>query len=320
MKKEWKSTRITLLLYAIILLLPIGMFSNYRLYSEVRQTAYEINRIMKIPEGILLIVSGTTDAKDQKMLDEIHKEVGTAEKWVKQHTNDRDYVGGGKLEALYVKTYACWQSIYNERDKATTLQPKCLKLTHSLIFALERMYLLKQNRFEQIFFITGAILLALLLLTIYLVRLYLYRRVRENALYDFETKLYNRRFMEETYRNMCATIKRYKKTMSILSLQVPQLNPNDTTITKEERKKTLHKVGEILWNMTRDSDFAFHTEDENFVLLLPETTQKQSEVVKQRLKSALHKELGGKITVDCHICEASDEKSCDTAFMKCITR
>ena len=310
MKKEWKSLRITLLLYAAILIVPLGMWFNYQRYDDLRQTAYAISDTMKIQEGLLVISSTAPSEKRSRDLAAIDKDVKQTGKWVEEHRNDRDYVGGRSLEKQYDTAYKCWQDIYKHNEKIDEIEPECLKRTHSLIFALERMYILKQDRFEHILFLTGAVLVFILLLTVYLIRLYLYHQSKEHAIYNLESNLYNRKFLEEIYSKMCANVKRYDKVLSVMTLHIPMLGTDERSLPKEKREKILHSIGEILWKHTRDSDAACHIEEESFVILMPETSASESKTVEERLEKEFSEKLGREVAFEFTAYEVSDEQSC----------
>ena len=318
MKKEQKSLRATLLLYLAVLLLPLGTLYNYKLYQDLQDTAYAINQIMKVPEGLLLIVSTVSNEQQHKQVKNIDADLKKTGEWIARHDTDKDYVGAGRLSRQYNNVYKCWKEIYTDHTKIKMIEDECLKFVHSLIFSLERMYILKQKRFEQSLLIIGAIIIALLLLAIYLIRLYLYHQAKEHAIFDFETKLYNQVFLEEAYRNQCAKVRRYNKILSVTNIEIPQLHSSNGALSKEERREILHQTGELFWNITRDSDLAFHTENENFVLIMPETTAEESTVVEERLKNIFYEKFGDKITLTCISCEVSDENSCETVFKSCI--
>jgi diguanylate cyclase (GGDEF)-like protein len=142
--------------------------------------------------------------------------------------------------------------------------------------------------------------------------------MKKHALFDFETKLYNRQFLEETYRSLCAKAKRYERTLTIARIQIPELNIDSPVLSKEERKEVLHRFGAQLWKLIRDSDIACHVENENFVLLLPETTIEQSKVIEDRIEEMLEKEYKGRVTFVFKACEAMDEKGCETVLHDCI--
>ena len=318
MKKEWKSFRITLLLYVAILAIPIGVWFNYKLYDDLRQTAYTISHIMKIQEGLLLITSTPPNEKRAQKLAHINETVEKAGLWIETHQNDPDYVGGKSLKIQYNDTYTCWKNIYTHTATIKRVESQCLKKTHSLIFTLERMYILKQSRFERMLFIGSALLLLVLLLTVYFIRLYLYHQSKEHAIYNLESNLYNRKFLEETFRRKCANVKRYNKTLSVLHIQIPQLHPKESSLAPKEQTKMLHSISKTLWHLTRDSDIACHVEEDTFVILMPETTKEQSKIVEERIRESLNKIFSHPFNMKCKTCEASDEESCEVAFEMCI--
>jgi diguanylate cyclase (GGDEF)-like protein len=316
MKREWKSFKITLLLYLAILLLPLSIFFNYSNYKDLRGTAYAINKVMKIPEGLLLINSTSKNSNTNRELIKINSQIEKVEEWIEKHKTDDDYVGGRSLTTLYSSVYDCWSKLYMHKETTTALQPNCLKLTHSLIFALERMYILKQKHFEHMLFISGTLLMGLLFLTIFFIRLFLYHQAKKHAIFDFETKLYNRQFLEEIYQSLCAKVKRYQKVFSVTTINIAEIQQQTDSKTKEQM---LHKIGKILWDLTRDTDIASRIQEDEFILLMPETRMSQAEIVIGRIKQALEEECNNTLTLKYNLHEVSNEESCTAVFNTCIS-
>ena len=316
MKKEWTSLRITVLLYLVIAVVPIGAFFGYKSYRDVNETAYMVNKMMKVPEGLLILSAGEKLQSQRSELQKIDSAVEALREWVEVHKNDKDYVGGGSLPERYDLFYRCWKDVRLSEIPAASQLRQCVEQVHSLIFALERMYILKEQRFENIMFVTVASVVLLLLLSVYFVRLYIAAQIRRKAIHDFETTLYNRKFVEESFKKMCAESVRYGKKLTVLRIRIPEFAADNTTLDAGQREKLMHRFGTAIWDLVRESDVAAHTEEDDFILLLPQTSAEQAAVVERRIRE----KAGKGLTLIFSTGEAGAEGSCEAVYKKCFSK
>ena len=309
MKKNWKELRITLLLYLLILIVPIGTYLDYRSYRELRETVAMLEIMVKVPESILIVEKPNELRFAKEFLTKNQKDLERLKQWMIQHSHDKDYVGGGSLAKQYELFEQCWRALQKGTDKNGEKLHQCIQQVHSLVFALERMVALKNRRFENLLLVTAAIEVLLLLLGIYFVRLYIGSQIRRRAIHDFETTLYNSSFVEESFKKMCARSKRYGYPMTVMRIWVEEFSPANSSLDKQEQEKLLHRFGTDLWEEIRESDVAARTEDGSFILLLPHTTAEEATVVEQRIRE----KIGNRITLTCRIFEIDGEQSCESA-------
>ncbi|SFV70517.1 hypothetical protein MNB_SV-3-384 [hydrothermal vent metagenome] len=280
MKKEWRSYKILLTLYITILMLPLGAVFNYSYYDDMKQTAQKINHTTKLSEALLLLSSKTQTKGWDTQLKEIDKNFAQVGEWAKAHSNDADYVGGKTLYKQFELLSHCWEERYQNRVKENK---ECLKILHSFIFALEKMYLIKQKRFEQMLFITGALILILLLLEVFFIRFYLLYQEEKHAIYDLETNLFNQKYFHAYLQKVISRTKREDTPLSMFFLSIANFHEFDTNQQKYLVQKTAH----LLSMVTRDSDTACRYDENHFAVLMPLADSQNAVHLENRMKKAV---------------------------------
>ena len=114
-----------------------------------------------------------------------------------------------------------------------------------------------------------------------------YREVRQQADYDGLTSIYNRQQFDKRLR---IELKRHQRQASPLSLIMLDLdyfkNLNDT-YGHLAGDMVLKKVGGLLLDTVRETDFPARYGGEEFVVILPETKEEQAWLLAERIRGAI---------------------------------
>ncbi len=129
-------------------------------------------------------------------------------------------------------------------------------------------------------------------------------KLRDTALKDGMTKLYNRRFLEEFIDTVMAQVKRDNETYHIFMIDIDFFKSVNDTYGHDVGDTIITAIGELLLKNTRESDLAIRYGGEEFVLLLHNATDegalKVAQTIKQQFseigfnvgeKEALHKTM-----------------------------
>ena len=97
----------------------------------------------------------------------------------------------------------------------------------------------------------------------------LQQKLREQAIRDPLTNVYNRRFFDETLNRELALAKRSSRPLSILMIDIDHFKNVNDEFGHEQGDRVLRSFGSLLMNQTRKSDVVCRYGGEEFIILLP---------------------------------------------------
>ncbi len=97
-------------------------------------------------------------------------------------------------------------------------------------------------------------------------------KLREQALHDPLTNLYNRRHLTETLEKEISRTQRERKYASVVIMDIDRFKKVNDTYGHQTGDKFLISIADLLKKNIRDSDFAYRYGGEEFLLILPGTT------------------------------------------------
>jgi len=110
--------------------------------------------------------------------------------------------------------------------------------------------------------------------------------LREQAIHDQLTSLYNRHYLNEILTKEVERAQRYKHSLSFLMVDINGFKEVNDCYTHSKGDKVLVEVGNLLRKNVREMDTVFRYGGDEFLILLPETGE-GSEMVTQRLKEEM---------------------------------
>ena len=111
--------------------------------------------------------------------------------------------------------------------------------------------------------------------------------LKDKVIFDDQTEVYNRRYMEMCLDEEIERSSRYDHPFSILFLDLDHLKEINDRYGHIYGSKVLRSVATLLRGRLRKSDKIFRFGGDEFVVTLPETESQQALVVVQRLSGAL---------------------------------
>jgi len=115
----------------------------------------------------------------------------------------------------------------------------------------------------------------------------LMQSLKESTLRDPMTGLYNRRFLEEYTRNLTASITRRKSTLGILMLDVDWFKKVNDEHGHDIGDHVLKSLSEIIVREVRESDIVVRYGGEEFIALLPDTTEEGMMQTAERIRISM---------------------------------
>lgn len=139
---------------------------------------------------------------------------------------------------------------------------------------------------------------------------------------DFLTKLYNKRALEEKMRELDASFRRYGRDFSLFFIDIDFFKKINDTYGHDAGDKVLKVFAKVLKRESRDIDFVARFGGEEFVMLLPETTDEGAKQFAGKLRLILeknrfvYKDQRIKLTISGGICQRSDAESIEDLVKK----
>ncbi len=142
------------------------------------------------------------------------------------------------------------------------------------------------------------------------------RKIRENALRDPLTGLYNRRYLYEISDKLIASAQRYETPLSVVMFDVDHFKQVNDRYGHLMGDTVLGTVAKLMVASLRRSDVAIRFGGEEFLVLMPGTDGKRAFVAAEKLRRAVasfHIPLGdeGRLTVHLSAGVAQYEKGLD---------
>lgn len=118
----------------------------------------------------------------------------------------------------------------------------------------------------------------------------LYQELRETALRDFLTNIYNRRATQQILDQQFYQFQRYKNICSLIILDIDYFKLVNDNYGHETGDKVLQKVAAILKNQLRKTDTVGRWGGEEFLCILPNTTLEKAVETAEKLRREIAKE------------------------------
>jgi diguanylate cyclase (GGDEF)-like protein len=137
--------------------------------------------------------------------------------------------------------------------------------------------------------------------------------LKNQSLRDPLTKLYNRRYLEESLEREIRRSERYPKPLGIILIDIDQFKRFNETFGHTAGDLLLREIGIFLPSQIRASDIACRYGGEEFLLMLPEasleTTKRRAEQLRHNIKYLniqYRHEILDSITISCGVASFSE--------------
>jgi len=281
-KEIWKSYRITWLLYAAILVLPLA-FSLSIGQLRTFETDTQAIRLLGQTGGDMLSYTVTTDPrKEARYRTLIPRELHKLSLWFQGLNQSRYYIGPHTPAKDFSLLQKCWTQLEKSRSPKQGLA--CRERARSLAFSVERMIALELDHLRNILYLTLAGSIIFLLLMIFFIRAYIQHQLLKHAVTDVETGLFNRKYCEVSLHKHCARAQRLGHALSLLDIHVEGIDPK---WKKEEKRRFMMQLGKTLHELFRASDTLCRYDENGFVAIMPDTPPEGARIVESRVREKL---------------------------------
>ncbi|MCI4625475.1 MAG: diguanylate cyclase [Candidatus Magnetoovum sp. WYHC-5] len=114
--------------------------------------------------------------------------------------------------------------------------------------------------------------------------------LKEQSLVDQLTGLYNRRYLEETYSNLCAQITRRSTTLGVLMIDIDFFKQVNDTYGHDVGDKVLQRISQIIKNTLRTSDIVIRYGGEEILALLIDIEKNSAIGIAEKIRQKIENE------------------------------
>ena len=285
--RDWSALRITIILYLVALFIPINAYFFYSFVDNSSRDAEVVSKQGSIGALIERITVLGNAAEQASLIVKVDKAMVEIKPWFSEEDQAKFNIRAESLEAQYQNLETAWRQFEtllksSETDREVLFRQSdvCWQRSQALLFVSSKIAKLKQSTMINMIYFSLAMSMLIILAAIYFVRVYIYLQEKKHAIYDLETKLFNRRYFDVELEKSCAYAKRNKRDLTVLCFTIK----NTEQITDANKRAYLFKtVGGVFHTTVRQSDTAARHNGVTFMLILPETDGRNAEVLADRL-------------------------------------
>jgi diguanylate cyclase (GGDEF)-like protein len=274
-----------------IILLPIGSYSVYRIFQNIEKDAFTLIQLHKNHGKILESIQIQKDSLRTQRFKEIDQNFLQLDGWFKANKKNIYYVGASNPYSDFHKMLKNWQTIQKKWGTSSyhVALKNYIRSMHMLLFNIKHIVLLNKTKVYNLLYLITVVMMIVFILLILGVRSYIAYQLRKNAIHDFDTKLFNKKYFLSELSKSCARSARNKSPLSMLSISIINFNEQMQKCDKKTKSHILELFGETILSLTRTSDTACRHDDKYFCIMLPDTKEENAAILQQRLQSALQK-------------------------------
>ncbi len=144
--------------------------------------------------------------------------------------------------------------------------------------------------------------------------------LKQQAIIDELTNAYNRKFYNDKVDELLSNYNRYKRTFSIAMIDIDDFKKINDSYGHQKGDEVLIELVKIIKSIIRTNDFLTRIGGEEFVVLLPETSLKDSLSVVEKIRSSIQNTLNilenQDVTISIGVTEVQADDTEDIMFKR----
>lgn len=290
MKRDWSVFRITILLYAIVVLLPLNYYFANRSFESMQSDGETMNRLVYI-NGTIQRAAGLDDnIERQKLIDEVELSFKTIDHDFLQASSNAEFVALFRANESYNAMIESWIALkmaFDKEDQAKALGDKCWREVNGFSDMAEEMLAYKSETMLDRLYLSLLFTMLIVVVLVFLVRVYIRIQLEKHAIHDHVTGLYNKKYYMEALQKAKLLANRQNSPLSILVLSFDKYEEISKTIDKKQFASFLQEFSKEFREFFRQSDTICRIEPNCFVAITPDASLDNEHKLALRLEKRL---------------------------------
>jgi len=320
MRKDWSIFRITILLYAIVVLLPLNYYFANRSFESMQNDGVVMNQLVNINGTIQRIIRIEESSKRDELIVQVESSFKSIDREFLQAPVNTEYVELFRANENYDAMINVWMDLkmaLNDKDLLYALGDKSWREVNSFSHVAEEMLTYKSEMMLDRLYLSLILTMLIVVFLVYMVRLYIHIQLRKHAIHDHVTGLYNRKYYIESLQKAKLLASRQDSSLSLLILSFEQYEEVKNSLGKKEFDSFLQEFSKQFREFFRQSDTICRIDANSFVAITPDLDEGSSNKFVERLEErlSLH-EYGIKKQVELRIGIAQYHKDSGMALLE----
>ncbi len=221
MKRDWSVFRITILLYAIVALLPLNYYFADRSFESMQSDGVTMNRLVYLNGTIQRVVGMEATATRAELVNEIESSFKVIDHDSLQATSNAEFVELFRANEGYDAMVEAWINLkmaLEEQDIASGLGDQCWREVNSFSTMAEEMLTYKSETMLDRLYLSLIFTMLSVITLVFLIRLYIRIQIQKHAIHDHVTGLYNKKYYKEVLQKAKLLSTRQASPLSINTL------------------------------------------------------------------------------------------------------
>ena len=294
MKKDWSVFRITMLLYAIVVLLPVNYYFAMSSFNSIQNDGITMNRLVFINGTIQRILLLDEGEAQKTLIDNVETAFKVIDQKFLQDANNAEYVTLFRANEGYKSMIQTWidlKMVLNEKDLSGALGAKCWREVNSFSEMTEDMLDYKSETLLDRLYLSLLFTMLSVIVLVFFVRWYIRIQIQKHAIHDHVTGLYNKKYYNEVLQKSKLLSTRQETPLSLLVLSFEHYDKLVTRANKKEMTQFLQEFSTQFREFFRQSDTVCRIDDNTFVAITPEANLEDIQKLALRLENRLHQHI-----------------------------
>jgi diguanylate cyclase (GGDEF)-like protein len=295
MQKDWPAFRITFLLYAIVVLIPVNYYFASRSFQSMENDANIIHQLGVLNGNMQRLVKLAHDEQRDDLVANIDSTFSELDERFIHNSLNREYVEMFRAEEGYTLLYGCWDSLKSEmqssqeRSLLVKRSEQCWDIASDLTLTAEKMAEYKSEKMLNTLFLTLVLTMLAVVALIYFVRIYMKIQINRQAIRDTLTGLFNRKYFMEAIEKAQQMSYRHESTLSLLYLDIDHFRKINEELGKKSGDRLLAAAADLFNGFFRQSDTVCRLEGDDFVVIVPDAGLESATQLAERLIAEIQK-------------------------------
>ena len=290
MKKDWSIFRITILLYAIVLLLPLSYYFAKQSFDNMQGDSITMNRLVFI-NGTIQRVIRMEDTKDRNdLVNEVEVSFNIINHEFLQATDNSTYVKLFRADESYKAMIESWialKEVLKQPDLKIIIGDVCWREVNSFSKMTEGMLIYKSETMLDKLYLSLLFTIFSVIVLVSFIRLYVRVQIQKHAVHDHVTGLYNKKYYNEALQKAKLLATRQKRPLSLLVLSFDKYVELSNSMDKKQFESFLQDFSKKFREFFRQSDTICRIEGNSFIAISPDANIENMQELALRLEQHL---------------------------------